>query len=118
MQKPHGTEVLLCRDATTALVLKVEDSPAAVAVEVLRQGKTMGHILIDQIKPGQRCIFGRQPDCEVVVEHLSVSRQHAHLSTDHSGHLFLTDLGSGGHCCPLHCDWLPDSSAIAFLCSP
>lgn len=38
---------------------------------------------------------GRLPTCDIPLEHLSVSRAHAHLTTDGAGNLFLTDLGSG-----------------------
>lgn len=42
-----------------------------------------------------KVVFGRAPTCDVVLEHLSISRQHATLSTDTAGNLFITDLGSG-----------------------
>lgn len=42
-----------------------------------------------------KVVFGRAPTCDVVLEHLSISRQHATLSTDSAGNLFLVDLGSG-----------------------
>ncbi|MEW5317279.1 MAG: hypothetical protein WDW38_008590 [Sanguina aurantia] len=42
----------------------------------------------------QRCVFGRQPGLDVVLEHASVSRQHAHLAVDARGEATLTDLGS------------------------
>ena len=45
--------------------------------------------------PHQRCVFGRLPSNEVVLEHLSISRQHAQLSLDASDDLLITDLGSG-----------------------
>lgn len=35
------------------------------------------------------------PSCDVQLEHLSVSRQHAQLTADGAGNLFITDLGSG-----------------------
>lgn len=47
---------------------------------------------------GMRCtqvVIGRAPACDVVLEHLSISRQHAELTTDLAGNLFLTDLGAG-----------------------
>ena len=40
-------------------------------------------------------VIGRAPACDVVLEHLSISRQHAELTTDLAGNLFLTDLGAG-----------------------
>ena len=43
-------------------------------------------------------VIGRAPACDVVLEHLSISRQHAELTTDLAGNLFLTDLGAGA--CP------------------
>lgn len=46
-------------------------------------------------RAGQEALFGRLPSCEVPLDHLSVSRAHAQLSTDGAGNLFLTDMGSG-----------------------
>lgn len=43
-------------------------------------------------------MIGRAPTCDVVLEHLSISRQHAELTTDLAGNLFLTDLGAGARC--------------------
>jgi len=40
-------------------------------------------------------VIGRAPGCDIVLEHLSISRQHAELTTDLAGNLFLTDLGAG-----------------------
>ena len=51
-----------------------------------------------------KVVFGRAPTCDVVLEHLSISRQHATLSTDTAGNLFITDLGSGAM---LNCLQLP-----------
>lgn len=42
---------------------------------------------------GQRVVIGRSPDCDVVLNNTSVSRQHAELLFDNGG-WFLRDLGS------------------------
>ena len=55
----------------------------------------MGRLEIDMKTSLQRCTFGRLPSNEVVLEHLSISRQHAQLTLDAAGALFITDLGSG-----------------------
>jgi hypothetical protein len=44
---------------------------------------------------GAQVVIGRAPGCDIVLEHLSISRQHAELTTDLAGNLFLTDLGAG-----------------------
>jgi hypothetical protein len=59
-------------------------------------------------------VFGRAPTCEIVLEHLSISRQHATLSTDTAGNLYLTDLGSGSiHACVPMC-----SPQVSYSASP
>jgi len=61
----------------------------AVVLDIAREGKA----------PNQRCVFGRQPGgCDVVLEHLSISRQHAHLSMDLNGRCFIIDMASGSMC--------------------
>ena len=57
--------------------------------------QVLGRLEIGLRTPHQRCVFGRLPSNEVVLEHLSISRQHAQLTLDAAGDLFLTDLGSG-----------------------
>ena len=67
----------------------------AVVLDVSRNGKPIGKLKLD-LAANQRCVFGRQPGgCDVVMEHLSISRQHAHLSTDVQGRCFMTDMASG-----------------------
>ena len=55
----------------------------------------MGGIELGLQSIAEKAIFGRAPTCDVPLEHLSISRQHAVLSTDTAGNLFLTDMGSG-----------------------
>ena len=55
----------------------------------------MGGIELGLQSIAEKAIFGRGPTCDVPLEHLSISRQHAVLSTDTAGNLFLTDMGSG-----------------------
>ncbi len=57
--------------------------------------QAIGRLEIGLHSPHQRCVFGRLPSNEVVLEHLSISRQHAQLSLDSFGELLITDLGSG-----------------------
>jgi pSer/pThr/pTyr-binding forkhead associated (FHA) protein len=66
----------------------------------------VGQLLVGPLKPvHQRVIFGRAPACDVVAEHLSISRQHAQLMVDHSGSVLLMDLGSA-HGTKLQDAWL------------
>ena len=64
-------------------------------LDVSRSGKPIGQLMLE-LTPNQRCVFGRQPGgCDVVLEHLSISRQHAQLSMDVQGRCFVTDMASG-----------------------
>ena len=47
------------------------------------------------MRRGQRVLFGRVPSCDVVLEHLSISRQHAVVTVDGTGCAFVMDLQSG-----------------------
>lgn len=67
--------------------------PGAV-LEVQREGKLLGHLAIKLTRANQECVFGRLASCDVLLEHLSISRQHAQMTTDGAGNLFITDLGS------------------------
>ena len=58
----------------------------------------MGGIELGLQNIAEKATFGRAPTCDVLLEHLSASRQHAVLSTDTAGNLYLTDLGSGKQC--------------------
>ena len=64
-------------------------------LDVLKDGVSMGRLELGLRVPSQRCLVGRHPECDLMLEHLSVSRHHAELTLDHAGHLFLTDLGAG-----------------------
>ncbi|KAL4422489.1 hypothetical protein ABPG75_008686 [Micractinium tetrahymenae] len=70
------------------------ESTAGVVLEVVRDGKPLGHLVLEMQRPSQQATFGRLPSCEVPLEHLSISRAHAQLTTDGAGNLFVTDLGS------------------------
>ena len=64
-------------------------------LDIARDGREAGQLRLS-LAPNQRCVFGRQPgSCDIVLEHLSISRQHAHLSMDLNGRCFITDMGSG-----------------------
>ena len=66
-----------------------------VALQVRKDGKAVGGIELGLQSIAEKAIFGRAPTCDVPVEHLSISRQHAVLSTDTAGNLYLMDMGSG-----------------------
>lgn len=71
------------------------EADSAVVLDIARDGREAGQLRLS-LAPNQRCVFGRQPGgCDVVLEHLSISRQHAHLSMDLNGRCFVTDMGSG-----------------------
>ncbi len=55
----------------------------------------VGQLRLELEAANQRAVVGRVPSCDVHLEHLSVSRHHAAVTTDAAGHLFLTDLAAG-----------------------
>lgn len=74
-----------------------KEADLAVVLDIAREGREAGQLRLS-LAPNQRCVFGRQPgSCDVVLEHLSISRQHAHLSMDLNERCFITDMGSGKH---------------------
>ena len=62
-----------------------------------------GHLVVELRRVSQECVFGRMPSCDVQLEHLSISRAHAQLTTDGAGNLFVTDMGSGEAACSWVC---------------
>ncbi|KAL3135874.1 hypothetical protein ABBQ32_007430 [Trebouxia sp. C0010 RCD-2024] len=72
-----------------------QEPDSALVLDIARDGREAGQLRLS-LAPNQRCVFGRHPgSCDVVLEHLSISRQHAHLSMDLNHHCFITDMGSG-----------------------
>jgi dual specificity MAP kinase phosphatase len=53
----------------------------------------------------ERCLSCRAPSCSVVLEHLSVSRQHAQLSVDLAGTVNVMDMGAA-HGTKLNDAWI------------
>ncbi|KAK9816993.1 hypothetical protein WJX72_007967 [[Myrmecia] bisecta] len=74
--------------------LQPSTPPPAVVLQASKEGRVVGQFEISLAKANQRCVFGRTPGCDVQLEHASISRQHAQLTTDAAGLLYLTDLGS------------------------
>lgn len=75
-----------------------------VTFEITKPEGFMGKLVVGPMKPFQRCVFGRAPSCDVVLEHLSISRAHAEIIASSTG-LTLTDLGSG-HGTKLNDAWI------------
>lgn len=69
----------------------IEPRPGVYYLEVLKDGEVIGRINLDK----KRHIFGRQvPACEFVLDHQSVSRQHAAVVPHKNGSIYVIDLGS------------------------
>lgn len=66
-----------------------------IVLEVQREGAVLGEYQIGRMAPSQVVLFGRLPTCDVHLEHLSISRQHAQLQVQRDGRVVLTDMGSG-----------------------
>lgn len=78
----------------------IEPRPGVYYLEVLKDGEVLDKINLDR----RRNIFGRQfPTCDFVLEHNSVSRQHAAVIPHKNGRLVVSQSSSGYSC---FCTWL------------
>eukprot|EP00249_Psilotum_nudum_P022065 c28360_g2_i1 orf=245-1612(+) len=69
----------------------VEPRPGVYWLEVVKDGEVLDRIPLDR----RRHIFGRQiVTCDFVLDHPSVSRQHAAVVQHKNGSIFIIDLGS------------------------
>ncbi|XP_010481371.1 PREDICTED: nuclear inhibitor of protein phosphatase 1 [Camelina sativa] len=69
----------------------IEPRPGVYSLEVLKDGQILDRIHLDR----RRHIFGRQHQtCDFVLDHQSVSRQHAAVVHHKNGSIFVIDLGS------------------------
>ncbi|KAK7332469.1 hypothetical protein VNO80_29221 [Phaseolus coccineus] len=69
----------------------IEPRPGVFYLEVLKDGQVLDRINLDR----RRNIFGRQiQTCDFVLDHQSVSRQHAAVVPHKSGSIYVIDLGS------------------------
>lgn len=93
-ESDHGRENLVESQPCQPGAVAPEPPPKRVVFEVHKDGKVAGHLRLQMEDANQRAVVGRVPSCDVHLEHLSVSRHHAALTTDAAGHLFLTDLGA------------------------
>eukprot|EP00898_Chlorokybus_atmophyticus_P007492 jgi/Chlat1/7744/Chrsp66S07325 len=63
---------------------------ACGSLEVRKEGEVIDNIQLNRA----RILFGRGANCDVVLEHPSISRHHAALLHHHNGSIFVVDLGS------------------------
>ena len=70
-----------------------------VTLSVSKPEGPVGRVVLGPLRFHQRVVFGRMPGCDVVLEHLSISRQHAQLTLDAGGGVFITDLKSDVRVC-------------------
>ncbi|GAV84875.1 FHA domain-containing protein [Cephalotus follicularis] len=69
----------------------IEPRPGVYYLQVLKDGEVLDRINLDR----RRQIFGRQiHTCDFVLDHQSVSRQHAAVIPHKSGSIYVIDLGS------------------------
>ncbi|KAK4373662.1 hypothetical protein RND71_009046 [Anisodus tanguticus] len=69
----------------------IEPRPGVYYLEVIKDGEVLDRINLDK----RRHIFGRQfHTCDFVLDHQSVSRQHAAVITHKNGSIYVIDLGS------------------------
>ncbi|KAG1657423.1 hypothetical protein FOA52_011793 [Chlamydomonas sp. UWO 241] len=81
-----------------------------VTFRVSKPDTALGELRLGPMQQHQRCVFGRVPACDVVMEHLSVSRQHAVVTTDARGGVYVMDLGSA-HGTKLDDVWIKPQTA-------
>uniref|UniRef100_A0A1D1XIB6 Nuclear inhibitor of protein phosphatase 1 n=1 Tax=Anthurium amnicola TaxID=1678845 RepID=A0A1D1XIB6_9ARAE len=69
----------------------IEPRPGVYYLDVLKDGQVLDRVNLDK----RRHIFGRQqPTCDFVLDHQSVSRQHAAVVPHRNGSIYVIDLGS------------------------
>ncbi|KAK8575515.1 hypothetical protein V6N13_033248 [Hibiscus sabdariffa] len=69
----------------------IEPRPGVYHLEVLKEGQVLDRVKLDR----RRHIFGRQHHtCDFVLDHQSVSRQHAAVVPHKNGSIYVIDLGS------------------------
>ncbi|XWS18074.1 hypothetical protein CRYUN_Cryun32bG0010700 [Craigia yunnanensis] len=69
----------------------IDPRPGVYYLQVLKEGQVLDHINLDR----RRHIFGRQyHTCDFVLDHQSVSRQHAAVIPHKNGSIYVIDLGS------------------------
>jgi hypothetical protein len=70
----------------------------AVSIEVYKNGELVDtHRLCGEgVEAKPAYLFGRTPVCDFVLEHASISRQHAFIGWDHTGALLITDSSAHG----------------------
>ncbi|CAH9133771.1 unnamed protein product [Cuscuta epithymum] len=69
----------------------IEPRPGVYYLEVIKDGEVLDQINLDK----RRHIFGRQfHTCDIVLDHQSVSRQHAAVVPHKNGSIYVIDLGS------------------------
>jgi hypothetical protein len=76
---------------------------AEAALDTVKKGVVLGSLVLSgegDPAPDRHChLLGRTPLCDFVLEHASISRQHAFLGWDERGQLLLVDLGSAHGTC-------------------
>eukprot|EP00249_Psilotum_nudum_P030749 c43724_g1_i1 orf=1161-1994(-) len=69
----------------------IDPRPGTFSLEVVKDGEVMDNIALDK----RRHIFGRQAVmCDFVLDHASVSRQHAAVVQHKNGSIYVIDLGT------------------------
>lgn len=99
-QKPVGTEVVPSQNVTQIGSGQstwhppdwaIEPRPGVFHLDVLKDGEVLDQINLSKRKH----IFGRQfHTCDIVLDHQSVSRQHAAVVPHKNGSIYVIDLGS------------------------
>eukprot|EP01026_Neomeris_dumetosa_P000082 TRINITY_DN100257_c0_g1_i7.p1 TRINITY_DN100257_c0_g1~~TRINITY_DN100257_c0_g1_i7.p1 ORF type:complete len:354 (+),score=35.73 TRINITY_DN100257_c0_g1_i7:28-1062(+) len=63
-------------------------------MDVLKDGKIINQIKIQDLQPHQRFFVGRTPGSDLYLQHESISRRHAYIQRNGAGDITITDLKS------------------------
>ncbi|KAH8959314.1 hypothetical protein BDL97_06G072700 [Sphagnum fallax] len=70
---------------------KASEQPWPPHLDVMKEGRVVGTVTLTDMK---ELVFGRAPTCDVVLDHASISRQHARISCGASRKVRIQDMGS------------------------
>ncbi|CAL9755102.1 unnamed protein product [Musa acuminata subsp. burmannicoides] len=88
---PHTTQIGGGQSTWQPPDWATEPRPGVYYLEVMKDGEVIDRIDLEK----RRHIFGRQvPTCDFVLDHQSVSRQHAAVVPHKNGSIYVIDLGS------------------------
>jgi len=77
-----------------ALNIRAKDRPQSISGWISEMGMDEHDLLASTEASRTTFVIGRAKTCDVMINDTSISRSHAELSSDHTGKVHITDLGS------------------------